>query len=118
MIYTVDIMDSEVDDPDVVIMLIKNGCNSCFHIAVPWSNSDIENAKAVCSQAILYRTKEDDPDLYFAIYDIRAQMVSFCLRSPSQEAFEDVSQYFIQRKGERVAERLKVYIVSNAEVLS
>jgi hypothetical protein len=118
MVYTVDIDDSEVDDPDVVIMLIKNGCNSCFHIAVPWNNSDIENAKAVCSQAILYRTKEDDPDLYFAIYDIRAQMVSFCLCSPSQEAFEDVSQYFIQREGERVAERLKVYIVSNAEVLS
>ncbi|KAF3017898.1 hypothetical protein E8E12_000172, partial [Didymella heteroderae] len=66
--------DSEGGNPDVLIILIEHGRNNCFHIVVPWSNDDIENAKAVCSQAILYRTKQDDADLYFAVFDIRVQM--------------------------------------------
>lgn len=98
-------------------MVIGNENNSCFHMAVTDTNTDIENAKAVCSQAVLYRSTGDDPDLYHAVYDSLMQMVSFCRCSPSREDLEDVSCYSIQREAGKVAQWLKTYIVSNAKVL-
>lgn len=106
------------DNPDVLIILINHGCQTCFRIAVPRGNNDIENAKAVCCQAVLYRTTQGDADVYFAVLDIRLQAVYVCLCSPSQQEFKDVSQHFIQGQAGRAVERLKTYIVSNAYVLS
>lgn len=116
--YTMHLDESEGNNPDVLVILIKHGHNICFHIVVPWGNDDIENAKALCSQAVLHRTEENDADLYFAVFDIRVQAVYFCLCSPSQLEFEDVSQHIMQREVERMVERLKTYIVSNSDVLS
>lgn len=106
------------DNPDVLILLIENGHHTCFHIAVPWGNNDIENAKAVCSQAVLYRTTQDDADVYFAVFDVRLQVVYFCLCSPSQQEFEDVARHSMQREAGRAIEKLNTYIVSNTNVLS
>lgn len=86
-------------------------------MAATWTNTDLENAKAVCSQAILYRTKEDDVSLYFAVYDSRTHMVYFCLCDPSQQTFEDVSHYTMQSEVAQIAKWLKTYIQSNSEVL-
>lgn len=98
-------------------MVVKNERKSCFHMAITYANTDLENAKAVCSQAILYSSTEDDPKLYYAIHDSHAQMVYFCLCDPSQQVFGDVSHYSMQGEADKVAEWLKTYIISNAEVL-
>jgi malonyl CoA-acyl carrier protein transacylase len=98
-------------------MVIINESNSCFHMAITGTNTDIENAKAVCSQAVLYRSTEDDPDLYYSVYDSRTQKVFFCLCDPAKQEFEDVSCYSMQGEADKVTEWLKTYIVSNAEVL-
>lgn len=115
--YTVCIEDSEQHDPEVVVILIQKERNICFHLAATWTNTDIENAKAVCSQAILYRTKEDDASLFFAVCDSRTQTVYFCLCDPSQQTFEDVSHYSMPSKAEEIVKLLETYIQSNLEVL-
>lgn len=98
-------------------MVIKNESTYCFHMAITGTTTDVENAKAVCSQAVLYRSTRDDPDLYYAVYDSLTHMVSFCRCSPSKEAIEDVSCYSMHREASKVAQWLKTYIISNAEVL-
>jgi hypothetical protein len=113
--YSVEVDDSKVDDaevdgPEVVIMLIKTERKSCFHIAVPWSNVDVKNAKEICAQQVLYRTEDDDPDVYFAVYDARFNL--------SSQQIEDISQHLMEREQDRVAQRLKAYIASNVKVLS
>ena len=108
---------TDEDNPDVLIMLIKHGHRTCFHIAVTCGNNDIEDAKAVCCQAVLYRTTQGDADVYFAVLDIGLQAVRFCLCSPSQQEFEDVSRHAVEQEAERIVERMKTYIVSNADVL-
>jgi hypothetical protein len=115
--FTVRIEESEQDEPEVVIMLVQNERRACFHMAVTRTNTEIEDAKAVCSQAVLYRTKEDDPSLYFAVYDSRTQMAHFCLCDPFEQTFEDISHYSMQSEAELIAERLKTHIKSNATVL-
>jgi malonyl CoA-acyl carrier protein transacylase len=115
--YTTHTEETEHDEPEVVVMVIENESNSCFHMAITGTTTDVENAKAVCCQAILYRSSEDDPDLYYCVYDRVTRMVFFCLCSPSKQELEDMSCYSIQREADKVAECLKTYIVSNAEVL-
>jgi hypothetical protein len=68
-------------------------------------------------QAILYRSSEDDPDLYYSVYDSLTQMVYYCLCSPSTQEFEDVSCNSMQGEADQVAEWLKAYIAVNAEAL-
>jgi hypothetical protein len=109
--------ESEQDKSEVFIVLIQKERNSCFHIAIAQSNADTDDAKAICSQAILYCTKADELSLDFAVYDSRTQMIYFCLCDPFQQTFEDVSHYSMQSAAEVVAERLKVYIDLNAVVL-
>lgn len=87
-------------------------------MAATGTNIDIENAKMVCAQAILSRTREHVPTLYFAVYDSLAHIVYFCLFSPSRQDFEDVSRYSMRKEGNEVALWLKTYVVSNAEALS
>jgi hypothetical protein len=108
----------DADNPDVLIILITHGRQTCFYIAVPRGNNDIEDAKAVCCQAVLYRTTQGDADVYFAVLDIDLQAVHFCLCSPLQQEFEDVSRHAIEQEAEGVVERMKAYIVLNADVLS
>jgi hypothetical protein len=109
--------EQEQDELEVMVMVVKNESNSCFHVGITGGNTDLENAKAVCAQAILYRSSEDNPDLYYSVYDSLTQMVSFCLCSPSKLEFQDVACYSMRREADKVAQRLKTYIVSNAEVL-
>jgi hypothetical protein len=106
------------DDSDVLIILIRHGHHTCFHIAVTCGNNDIETVKAVCCQAVLYRTTQSNADVYFAVLAIGLQAVHFCLCSPSQQEFEDVSGHGAEQEAERIVERMKTYIVSNADVLS
>jgi hypothetical protein len=98
-------------------MVVENESDTCFHMAITGINADIDNAKAVCSQAVLYRSSEDDPDLYSSVYDSLTQMVFFCLCSPSKQEVEDMACYSMHREASKVAKWLKTYIVSNAEVL-
>jgi hypothetical protein len=115
--YTVCVEGSEQQIPEVVIMLIQKGRSSCFHMAATWTNPDIEHAKAVCSQAILERTDDGDASLYFAVHDSYTDRVHFCLCDPSQQTFEDVSQYSIRNEPKSIVTWLKTYVQSNAEVL-
>jgi hypothetical protein len=84
---------------------------------VPWSNGSVNNAKEVCAQEVLFRTKEDDADLYLAVYDLCAQMLSFCLCSPFSQEIEDVLPRSKEGEQEQVSERLKAYVASNAKTL-
>jgi hypothetical protein len=86
-------------------------------MAITGTNTNTENAKEVCAHAVLYRSAEDDPDLYYSVYDSRTQKVFFCLCDPAKKRFEDVSCYSMQGEADKVSERLKTYMVSNAEVL-
>ncbi|KAJ5063702.1 hypothetical protein J3E74DRAFT_287990 [Bipolaris maydis] len=115
--YTAYIEEPEQEDSEVIIIVIKNESMYCFQVAIAGTNTDVENAKAVCSQAILYRSTRDDPDLYHAVYDSLTHMVSFCRCSPSKEDIEGVSCYSMHREASKVTQWLKTYIVSNAEVL-
>jgi hypothetical protein len=115
--YTAHIEEPEQGDSEVILILIENESTYCFHLAITGTNTDVENAKAVCSQAVLYKSTGNDPDLYHAVYDSLTQMVSFCRCSPSKEDIEDVSYYSMHREASKIAQWLKTYIVSNAEVL-
>jgi len=101
----------------VVITLILKGRSSCFHMAATWTNPDIEHAKAVCSQAILQRTDDRGANLYLAVHDSYTDRVHFCLCDPSQQTFEDVSQYSTRKEPKSIVNWLKIYVQSNAEVL-
>jgi malonyl CoA-acyl carrier protein transacylase len=98
-------------------MVVVGQRKSCFHMAITGTNADIENAKEVCAQAVLYRSAEDNPDLYYSVYDSRTQKVFFCLCDPAKQEMEDVSCYSMQGEADKVSEWLKTCIVSNAEVL-
>lgn len=102
---------------EFLVKVIQNARHSCFHIATTWTNTDLENAKAVCSQAVLHRSGEGDASLYFAVCDSRTQIVHFCLCDPSLQTIEDVSSYSMQSEAGRVVEWLKIYIDSNTKIL-
>ena len=85
-------------------MVIQNARHSCFHIATTWTNTDLENAKAVCSQTILYRSSEGDASLYFAVCDSRTQIVLFCLYNTLVETIKDVPSYFMQSEAGQIVE--------------
>jgi hypothetical protein len=101
--YTTLIKEPEQDNPEVIIMVVKNESNSYFHMAITGINASINNAKAVCSQAVLYRSLEDNPDLYYSIYDSLTQIVFFCLCSPSKQEFGDMAYYLMHREVSKVA---------------
>jgi hypothetical protein len=115
--YSVCIEESEQDAPEIVVMSISDGRTICFHIAITCTNADIENAKEVCSQAILYRSTENDPHLFFAVYDCLTQKLYFCLLDPLQQAYENITHYTTQDQAGEAVTRLQTYIASNAEAL-
>jgi hypothetical protein len=47
--YAIGIENAALDNPEVIIMIVKNGCKSCFYMGVTGTNADIENAKMVCA---------------------------------------------------------------------
>lgn len=116
--YTCGVEKGVLDSPEVFLVLVKTGRKSCFHLAVTGTNRDIENAKMVCAQAVLCRTEEHDPAVYFAVYDTRAYVVYFCRFIPSQQELEDISSYSMRKEANQVAQWLKTYIVSNTSVRS
>jgi hypothetical protein len=116
--YTCGVERGVLDSPEVFLVLVKTGRKSCFHLAVTGTNADIENAKMVCAQAVLCRTEEHDPAVYFAVYDTRAYVVYFCRFIPSQQELEDVSSYSMRKEANQVGQWLKTYIVVNASVRS
>jgi hypothetical protein len=115
--YTLGIERAEQRDPEVIITLILKDGSSCFHMAMTWTDPDIEYAKAVCAQAVLDRTDDDDACLYFAVYDSLKDTVYFCLCDPSKKTLEDVSRYSIRSHQREILNCLKEYVPSNAEVL-
>jgi hypothetical protein len=115
--YSIYMEESELAVPEVVVMSIRDERTICFHIAITYTNADMENAKAVCSQAVLYNSTENDAYLYFAVYDCFTQMGCFCLLDPKEQTYEDVAQFQRSRQEMQVAERLQAYVASNAEAL-
>jgi hypothetical protein len=109
--------ESELAAPEVVVMLIRDGRTICFHIAITYTNTDLESAKAVCSQAVLYSSTENDACLFFAVYDCTTQMGCFCLLDPKEQTYEDVAQFEMPRQATHVGARLQAYVASNAEAL-
>jgi hypothetical protein len=110
--------NAEQEDPEVILLVVTNETSSCLHVALTCANNDIENAKVVCAQAVLYRITVDDPSLYFWVYDNRSQAAFFCLCDPIRGDLEDISHYSVQENADKVAEWLKKLHISNAEVLS
>ena len=115
--YTICVEKPEQDVPEVVLMSISDGRAHCFHIAMTGSNTDIENAKAVCAQEILYRSTDSDPLLFFAAYDRCSRMVYFGLLDPRQQTCEDIAQFHMPCQGTQIAKRLQACVASNAEAL-
>ena len=87
--YTVHVEEPEQAAPEVVVMSICDGRAHCFHIAMTRCDTDIENAKVVCSQEVLYRSTDSDPLLYFAVYDRCSHRVSFGLLDPKYRTCEN-----------------------------
>jgi hypothetical protein len=115
--YNICIEKSEQEAPEVVIMSICDERALYFHIAITCANTDIENAKTICSQAAIYYSTDDDPLLYFAVYDRYTQVLYFGLLDPEQKTYEDVVEFQMPWEENHVAARLQAYLASNAEVL-
>jgi hypothetical protein len=115
--HTIHLEKPEQNDPGDILMVVDNESTSWFHVAIMGTNTHSENAKEVCAQAILYKNKEDDPDLFYSVYDSLTQTVLFCLCSSSRQDFEDISCYSMHREADKIVKLLKAYIVSNTEVL-
>jgi hypothetical protein len=69
-----------------LVLLVKNGVRTCFHIANICSGSKqscehIHNRDATdtCAQAVLYRSRPGNPHLFFAVFDESTQVVYFYL---------------------------------------
>lgn len=73
--------------------------------------------QTVCSQAVLERSTKDVSNLFFSIHDHCTHKVYFGLCNPLQQAYEEVSKYSMLKEADKVAEWLKTYVLSNAEVL-
>ncbi|KAF2786383.1 hypothetical protein K505DRAFT_380314 [Melanomma pulvis-pyrius CBS 109.77] len=114
--YTISV-EPEDEVPEVVVVSIKKGTTICFHIAATYTNPDIENAKEVCSQAVLYRSTENDPLLHFAVYDRHTQTCCFCMLDPKELHFDHVAEFQLLGQATRVAATLKDLVASNAQVL-
>jgi hypothetical protein len=76
---------------EIIIMLIRDERTICFYIAITYINIDIKNAKAVCSQAVLYNSIENNAYLFFTIYNYFTQIGCFCLLNPKEQTYEDVT---------------------------
>jgi hypothetical protein len=115
--YSIYMEEPQPDIQEVIVISIYDRCALCFHIAITHTNTNIENANVVCSQAIIYRSTENDPLLHFAVYDPYTKTLYFCLLDPEQRTFEDVAQFQMPWQEAQVAEKLHACVASNAEAL-
>jgi hypothetical protein len=110
----------EVEEPDsssekISLVAIHDERKLCFFLAI--SYTDVEEASAVCAQAVLYCTTPNDGLLYYAVYDVLTQMVYICLCDPREETYEYVARHCMQCPASRVEAWFRWYISSNAQVL-
>lgn len=98
-------------------MRIHIGPTTCFHIAITGTNKDLENAKVVCSQALIYWTSDKNPPLHFAVYDRHTQKLYFCLLDPKDLTLEDVEQFEMPSQETQVAAKLQAHVASNVKAL-
>ncbi|KAL5400403.1 hypothetical protein PMIN03_012407 [Paraphaeosphaeria minitans] len=115
--YTMQVEGQEQDVSEVIILCIIRDRNICFYIAITCTNTDIENAKAVCSQAVVYRSTYNDPNLYLAVYDTATQMVWFCLLNSAQLEYEDVAYKSMERQASEATEMFQAFLASSSQVL-
>lgn len=123
--YAIYVEGPEEVSPELTVAHIKYKDYACFHMAFRGTNRDIENAIQVYAQALLYRTTEKDPVLYYAVIDSGTHIVYLCTCDPLKGEYNVVRQQrFIQKESQTVesqtvesqmAEELKTYIVSNAK---
>jgi spore germination protein YaaH len=100
---------------ETAIVAISNQRNICFHTA--WTNGDVEDAKGICAQAVLYRSTPQCPHLYCAVYNSRTRTFYFCLLDPNEQEYTDVATYLLEHQEERMLAALETYVTSNAQVL-
>jgi hypothetical protein len=113
--YIVVVDQSESDDGTMSLMAIHNERQLCFHVAV--SHVDVEDAKAVCAQTVLFNSTPDNCPLYYAVYNISTQMVHFCLCDPQEETYEDVARCSMRSHASQMAAWLRAYVSSNVQVV-
>jgi hypothetical protein len=113
--YIVVVETSESDGEAASLLAIHNERKLCFLML--FSHMDIEDAKAVCAQAVLYNSTPDDCLLYYAVYDFPTRMAHFCLCDPRGETFEDVAKHSMRSHAGQVATLLRIHISSNVRVL-
>jgi hypothetical protein len=113
--YAIAAGDSQRNDEDVTLMTIHSEHNTCFLLAV--AHIDVEDAMAVCAQAVLYNSTCNDSPLYYAVYEVPMQVVHFCLCDPHEETYELVSKHSMRSHASQIATYLSTYVFSNARVL-
>jgi hypothetical protein len=112
--YTV-VEEPGSSDDEVSLFAIHHERKLCLFIAI--SYSDVEEASAVCAQAVLHRSTPNDGLLYYAVYDVLTQMVYLCLCDPQEETYEDVDEHCLQSSPSRVEDWLRSYVLLNAQAL-
>jgi hypothetical protein len=113
--YIIVVEMPESDGKEVSLVAIHNEHKLCFLMVV--CPLDVEDAKAVCAQAVLHNSTPNDCTLYYAVYDVCRKTVHFCLCDPREQWFEDVAKHSMQSHAGLIAARLRLYISNNARVL-
>ena len=114
--YTIRVEEPE-DALQTTVILISDGRHICFHLAVSQNNADIDDAKAVCAQAVLYRSTPYNASLYFAVYNTSTQLVHFCSLDPAAQTYKDTKKYSMRSETSEAEARLQAFVASNSRVL-
>jgi hypothetical protein len=107
---------TEQDGLSTAVVTISDLHKICFHTA--WTNGNVEDAKVICAQAVLYRSTPRSPLLYYAVFDSRTQTGHLCLLDPKEQEYTDVATYSSGYQKEQMLAVLEMYVTSNAQVLS
>jgi hypothetical protein len=107
---------TEQGDLGTAVVTISDVRKICFHTA--WTNGNIQDAKVICAQAVLYRSTPQHPHLYYAVYDSRTHTGHFCLFDPKEQEYTDVAIYSLENERERMLAALETYVTSNTQVLT
>jgi spore germination protein YaaH len=113
--YTICEENTAQDGLETAVVAISNQRSICFHTA--WTNGDVEDAKGICAQAVLYRSTPQCPHLYYAVYNSCTRMFYFCLLDPKEQEYTDIATYSLEHQETRMLAALETYVTSNAQVL-
>ncbi|KAH5621697.1 hypothetical protein HBI51_249160 [Parastagonospora nodorum] len=113
--YAVAVEVPEQDAEEDSLIAIHNEHNLCFLIAV--THGDIDDAAAICAQAVLQNSTHNDCTLYYAVFEAPTQIVHFCLCDPHEETYELVFRQSMHSRARQVATFLETYVASNAQAL-